>query len=977
LDGWAWGETQPGETERLNLKALRAMQWLVWRLSVGHGLWGWTPGFIINASASYNFSDAVGYEVIDVAGGGFELLLELRDETGNVLDVQLWAGRTPEPEIGIGWVNGAGGWGLMQPGDILEFHAPCVLAYKSRPMVVRLLSKPATRRLWVEVDRDCSHALTVIDDSAHVYVSSWREAGDLPKWNDSPHLGPEPTGTRCVHARRDFSQSLGNLGISGGVAVNDEGEHWYCALRTQVTQTATDTDDDGFVDTYVTTRHTPSGVATFPASGFCAQLACDRYQAIGEARWVTKYDCGQAFQQIWCATDLKLEQGMPGISSPRNWKLSRIETPSIAALLGHGVNLHTPAGMHAQTYPLRVGGHGNVVVWEDIIGQHVRVTTGHAWDVYGDATMADPPPAGSIGPTAQHDSLDYMASVTLSDVNADRLQNSERLGSRVMRDTGERTGRGYARWSHAEPLERWLVIPRVRFGMPGTFVCGEATVVVLAAPVTIGGTDWGGYIEIAPIIQAEKTEIAVCTRTTNDVTALGSGRFQIDLENVQHQAGFVWGDSGATFDRIYTWLAGGGPGTPAECWAAVHNYYEGGDLGSPFGGLARGDSVSFDVTVDGQNLNGRRFIIEKVWPHGGSEAATWGVEKIIRRFVLGGCWTPSVANTAVTTTPDGESVPGEVLMPTLTTVQERNATDDFVGITTANAITSGVVLRVVATGELVQVYAVEYMGGAMTIGITRGHAGSTAAPIAAGSYLEWVAATRQDNGAALQRVQANSLPSLSAGQWWWDILGQRAHFAAADAGVEVALRYGVSGQQQDAAHCYAEAFEIVANAEFQLDLPTDIEGIKTWKLLPDGASFAPDVIDNAGIMLVRSGLQYAGRMAELVIATGNVAEPPPDGVSMATDYADFAKKRDRIIVRDESGLLTTGAAALENISVTGWWSAAKFMPLPRPPQWVAYGANDWSDMSAGDWLSDHSAGRVWLKKTWMTAQGENERCLRL
>lgn len=976
LVAWTWGNPRPGEDERLSLKALRAMQWLVWRLAVGHGLVGWDPGFLINAERSYNFADAVPYVLISASG--HECLLELQDPDGDVLNVQLWAGRTREPEWGIGWINGDAGWGMMQPGDILQFHMPSVLAFQSRPMVVQLLGRPSARRLHVKVDRDVSHALSTVWD-APVAVSSWREAGDPPRWNTAAHFGPDPAGRRCANCLIDFSKSLGNLGIGAGVAVNEDGEHWFCAKHTWRTKVAVDTNNDGIPDTWVHTVHHPTGLDDFPEDGYCDQVSCDQYESARDARWVTRDDCGQAFQQLWCATDIKLRQGIPGYSDFRNYSLSRVECPSIQHLFGHGVNIATPAGLHEQMAFWRGGGHGEMVIYEDDAGEHVRVRTGHAWDPWDNVMRATPPGRGTLaGTVTDHrkhpDALDYGDDLVSTD---DRLNHPERIGARVVRDTGERAGRGYAGWSHAEIVERWLVLPKLRADQVGTHDRGEAKLVRLASPVTIGGVAWGGYIEIPPIRQSAKTPVQVCSRTIHSVAALSGGRYQLDLENVMFRAGLPAGDPGARYDRIFTWWAGGGAGTPAEAWASVHNYYQGGDFGSPLGGLVRGDSVGFELAVDGQDLSPRRFVVDDVIPHGGAAAANWGEERIIRRFELGGCWRPDPANTQVGLLPDGGVIPGEVVWPGLTTVHARTDEDDFVGVTTQAAITSGVVLRVVPTGELVRVTGVVYLGNQMTLGIARGHAGTPPAAMPEGAKLEWVI-TRSDTGAALVRRTGTALPDLATGEWWWDEAAGAAHFAAADAGGEVAIRYGVEGQDKDEAHCHLEEFMVVGVATVLLDVAWSTPGTRVLRRLPEGTALDATLEENdGGVIRVTADLSLAGVLGDLEIATGELAADPPGAIMLAGDYETFGRLRDRIVVLDESGLLASAGAALANVTLTGWWSAAWFMPLSGPPQRTAYGADEWESLEAGDWLSDHSAGRVWLSQAWLAGMGAAEFCLRV
>ena len=978
---WRYGDPTPDAGHKVSLRRLRALQWLVWRLAVGHGLVGSDSGFLINAGRSYNFADGIPWVV--VGASGYELTLEAAwAEDADPRKVLLWMGRTRPEDMPLKWVNGAGEWGVSQPGDIVQFSVPSVLAFQSRPMLKRLLEVTGKRAKW-EVDRDVSHALDKVWD-APVMATTWREAGDPVRWNDSAHVWRDPSGLRCRHCRQDFSKSVGNYGAPDGVTVNDAGEHWYCAVRRYAVGEQVDTNADGIPDTWQYAWHAPTGAETFPGDGYCVQGGCDRYEAAGESEWLTRHDFGQWMQQLWGAMDIRLDMGYPGYGAdPRQWKILRVEAPSIACLMGWGMPVSTPAGMHQQVAFLRTGAHGDMVVYEDDAGEHVRVREGMAWDPFGEVTRADQPDAGTLPATVDdwtkhRDPLD-MEGDDLAAAD-DFLYHVERLGIRVLRDVGTRAGRGYARYAHAEAVERWLVLPRLRFDVVGVQDRCEAKFVRLAAPVTIGVIQYGGYVEVGPVRQAEKSEVQVCAREVASVTALGDGRFQVDLKNVRYQAGFPFGDRGARYDKIWTWWAGGGDGTPAESWAAVHNHYQGGDMGSPYGGLAAGDAVSLELEAGGQDLSTRRFVVESVAAHGGAEAANWGQEVVLRRFELGGCWDADPSNLTAGTMPDGTAIPGEVVWPELATVHARSDVDDHVGVSTQTAMAAGVVLRVVDTGELLEVTGVVYLGNQMTLGISRGYGGTTATAMDEGAVLEWVL-TREDTGAALERVGVGEveLPTLGTGEWWWDEVRQRAHFAAADAGMVAEIRYVVEGQDKDESHLHVETFAVVEHAEVLLDVAWSTPGPRVLRRLPEGTALSATLVDDGGVIRVRADLALAGVRGELEIETGELAGEPPGGVALAGDYPVYAKRMDRLVFRDESGLVALAGAGVANVVLRGWWSAARCMPATatRVPEATAYGTDDWEALGVLDWLSDHGSGRRWLREAWLVGRGSEEGCLRV
>ena len=607
--GWAWGSV-PGDEYRIRMSTLRLLQFLVWHTAVRGGLIGWTPGWLPSGTASTNYADGLPWLLVACTAN--TLTLEAPEGT-DVRNMVVWTGTTTEPEFGIDTIRGAEGRGVVQPCDIIQFSMPSMLALRSRPSVVRVTAcNHETRRITVEVDRPVSAALSKVWN-APVTVTTWREAGDPMKWNVAPHLPNSPSGTRCIHAWRDASGSVGGYAPAFGAGVDSDGFRWVCGKRRYRTRQMVDTNNDGKLDRWEYTDHSASGAATFPSDGQCHQTTCDQYSA-GEDDWRTKHDFGQVLQQILGGIDTRLR--IPwGATGPAMWKLTRIECAGILTLLGTGVEPWMPAGGERDTnYFFRVGACGDMVEYEDEAGHHVRVKRGHGWDVFGSCTTTAPPAVGSLGTVQHHDALDYTANRVAS---PDALQHMERWPIRWMvSDTamGQRAGKGFARWGHAD-VAGPVIIPRCPTVLPAVDqvipICPGITFTRFAA----NASPWGGRIIVHPIRQEDKGELVLAERVVQAVTPLSGGRVQLTLENVG------WAANSASTPLITVqWQAGGGPGTPAPCWLTPRNNATDVTVGSPDGGAMRGDTLG----CNREGFDGVRLVIDDVLPHGGSTAPDWG-----------------------------------------------------------------------------------------------------------------------------------------------------------------------------------------------------------------------------------------------------------------------------------------------------------------------------------------------------------------
>lgn len=186
---WRGEMTQTlADSKRIRLSTLRTLQWLVHRLNLdANGLIGSAYGWLVGGTASYNYADSCSWTLLSVDGVNNDELTLQAPVSVDPRALTIYTFRTLEPEYGMSYLAGGGGWGVVQPGDIVEFLAPSVLEEKRKPSVVRVLScTPVTRTIVVQVDQNVSEAMESgdIDDPspASWSVKTWRAAGDPEKW---------------------------------------------------------------------------------------------------------------------------------------------------------------------------------------------------------------------------------------------------------------------------------------------------------------------------------------------------------------------------------------------------------------------------------------------------------------------------------------------------------------------------------------------------------------------------------------------------------------------------------------------------------------------------------------------------------------------------------------------------------------------------------------------------------------------------
>lgn len=162
------------DNQRLSLLPLYTFQWLVHRMCAdARELEGSTPGYLNNAGGSYNFCDALSWNVTAVDGNR----ITLQPVSGSALAQVIYQ----YPIEG----GASGKLGVLQPGDEIEFLSPSALRSKCRPTVVRKVSESATE-VVADLDQDVSCALSSNDVEnptlTTVQCKSWRYAGNLEQF---------------------------------------------------------------------------------------------------------------------------------------------------------------------------------------------------------------------------------------------------------------------------------------------------------------------------------------------------------------------------------------------------------------------------------------------------------------------------------------------------------------------------------------------------------------------------------------------------------------------------------------------------------------------------------------------------------------------------------------------------------------------------------------------------------------------------
>lgn len=460
---------------------------------------------------------------------------------------------------------------------------------------------------------------------------------------------------RCFHSRVDYSKSVGNYGSSKGVSIQ-EGKHLFCSKHVYEKYEYVDEYDrssnppvpgqDGIPDRVNTTVHHPSGLDDFPESGQCIQFGfCNHYvnslDRMGDREAPFNVDHTMIFlRELWFATDKQVRQKHLLSFGPRGYITERIGNPSILYLNGFYGPLHTP---HAYAPTSRFRGDGTwyaqkpVTVIDAETGsqtlQHIGgLERGLLWeyDADTDTWSVDHDRKGNI-PAANPGNYITKRNpfVPNTTVNDDLL---EYIGCQIERDTGQIVeSRGLSNVSVALHPED-VIAPNFDLQSTTLQVSTRATYQKDAAT-------GDGILKILPYRQETKGDASIGSRTIHSVTSLGNQRYRIEFENeTKTFSRMSLGDLGTigdSYNQIFSVSAGGGP-----CILP----YEPQELSSYEGDKNTGSRAVGAQPLDCIEINGKRFVIQSVEPHGGSEAPTWGSRQLTNKGTIGGHFTVTVSN---------------------------------------------------------------------------------------------------------------------------------------------------------------------------------------------------------------------------------------------------------------------------------------------------------------------------------------------
>ena len=709
---WAsLGGTPVPSDQRISLGQLRRIQHRVSRLShYMREMEGSATGYAYNSDASLNFADALSWTIVSVSGR--EITLEC---DGDPRFRTLYSSRTIEPELGLSYITGGGGWGVVQPNDWMQFQSPSVAEFRQRPSVVRVVSVNETQ-IVLEMDQDVSGVLESSDPTytpTSYTCKTWRQAGSPERW--TPMIEPRTffgreitsevtpdanghwvlnkaiaaprvasgflqatiqvwgydtdwhditatmltriycentprttfafgvnslTGTgdlaalpytrfrvrrferaasgtacgpgRCKHSKHDWTESTN--------AFNGRTDNWYCAKHVFNIREDVDTDEDLLLDTTTYTWHQPTGLANYQPD--CLQRnVCDQYEDFGiEDYFTVWYTFAEWYRQVWCAANIRIDQGVVGDSTPANYTVKRVANPSLRRLIKDSWPLSTPGGYFpSRQFPGDPGSYGEFITTTDVDdNEHITSSKRYNEDALTDPETAEfgvletYPTPGFFYNESHHDTIAYASALTDStDPHELTRTHEERAGLSLLRDEGTNGGRGAHRYTHTVPTDEPVLCENVDLTLEDEWQDRYDTRFMR---LSVDGT---GVIEVKPLtVTAEgesiKDETAIATRTVHSVTDLGDGYYAVELTNTPHYFGYdVAGPARAT----KTWNAGGGPGFAVRQIFRVNSHEEEGHDGGD-DGLQPGDTVSFGDT--------RRFVVVEVRAHGGSEDAAWG-----------------------------------------------------------------------------------------------------------------------------------------------------------------------------------------------------------------------------------------------------------------------------------------------------------------------------------------------------------------
>lgn len=491
-------------------------------------------------------------------------------------------------------------------------------------------------------------------------------------WEESATGCSAPCYTRCKWARRDYTNSVGAAG-GNGIGVDTNGNHWFCHWRHWKDAEIQDNFDvisdfpnaipgsDGYPDTMVYNDEYATGAVRFPANGQCDQgNTCNRREASeNDASNSGFFDAqlhpGRVLVELWGSSNTMLRQKFVSLNDSSAWEVLRILHPglwwiSTGFLESNRSNLQPREAYHVRHLFIHStdfkGGAwstGYDTYTDEDGNTFLRDLWTHNWDYTVDSegvvTIADGRIASVSGLKPSRDSYDPANTTSENEI--------ERLGIRVVRDTGEIQARGLAFWSKTLPAGQFIV-PLCPTAVPDEETVYDRQTVTWERLTELidffGGHtfDAGGVIGIKALRQPTKTPVSIGARQIVGTPVVDGNEIICELGNVRHSWTY---QAGPMFEDEKIWYAGGGAPIYPHDYNLIDSVSEPDKtMGSPAGGAIRGDSVGLSLS----GLATWRFLLSTVTPFGGSEAPDWGGDKIISNTIsVPGFFQASSTNTLI------------------------------------------------------------------------------------------------------------------------------------------------------------------------------------------------------------------------------------------------------------------------------------------------------------------------------------------
>lgn len=747
-------------------------------------------------------------------------------------------------------------------------------------------------------------------------------------WEEADNDCELPCYAKCKHSRIDYTKSIGNYGAPDGVSVDANGVHRYCDKRRFFVPVLHDLFDrishypeivagqDGIPDTVVYEKHSPSGIANFPANGKpCNQwLTCDQFEAAendqgNDAPFRYAYHAGRFFRDLWGACNTRVIQFIPGIAESWNFQVQRIKHAGLQWLAG--IHLKSPTGMHPRTEFVGVGTWGTSVdtVTDDEDNTRIRDKWQHNYDSITDAEtgiITNPDghfPADVTGFKSSRDPVNPSGTVDHNEI--------ERLGVRNLRDDGAISHtRGLHAWSKLLP-ESQVIIPVCRTTLSGLQDLSTSTFEKFTAALDLWGDGSfmaGACITIDPLRQDSKAIEGAGSRRIHSATISGN-EVTIELENEPHSWSYVTNDGTpfSSYDKQLTWYAGGASPFYPKDPQIIDSYYESDKtIGSPDGGVQRGDSASISI----EGFSDWRFVVTYAKPFDGSEAPTWG-DNIVKQhtYEVGGYFKPDPANTLL----DG-----------------------------TDTLPDGTVIY---------------------------HHGEMTAP-ATGAFVALGATTFTTPGGTIRPA------SLSLNMFWHDSSTQRVYLSPANDGATVTIRYGVTGKTETYTQSYTVATAPFEPTGLSYTDWTDADTTAVTYAANGVPVASYTASNNSGILALQLDGNDAGKRINVRVEKAGTADTPSEFTLSSSGYPDYAKKRDVCKLIDESGLLAARVDTLAGQTINFYYNGAVYYPEGLAVEWTTYTVDAWTALSSTDYVSTHGLGKIYIAQSFCATLPERV-CFRM